>query len=72
MRGFSVDVIVNDERWSTDDHVSSKTLDYEWQINPPGQTLGNDLVVSIGICRNPEPEVRSFSQRKGFSNAFLI
>lgn len=64
VRGFSIDIVANGETWSTDDHSSPRTPDYEWQITSPNQPLGNDLALCIGVCSNPEPEVRNYLEKR--------
>jgi hypothetical protein len=50
------------ELWATNAHPTSETPDYHW-IYKPVEASEEQLVVSVGVLRNPAPEVESFLRR---------
>lgn len=60
VHGFSVDMQHRDAIWSTDDHATPDTPQYAWRVDPPTIDKAPELAVSIGIGRDPAPEVLTY------------
>lgn len=64
--GFSINVLEREEKWSTDDHPTSNTPNYIWQVEYPKKEKASELAIALGICRNPVGDVRAYLQGKDF------
>jgi SMODS-associated and fused to various effectors sensor domain len=68
VRGFAIEMEYRGEVWKTDSHSTMDTPPYSLThlLTP---NTGHILVVSIGICRNIQPEVKTNLEQLGLSDA---
>lgn len=55
--GFELEFPTRDGAWLTDDHPRPEDPPPPWRIGEPGLLDGDDLVVSIGILRDPSTDL---------------
>jgi len=55
--GFEVEIPTRDGFWNTDTHPVPRASYPEWTIEPSTQLVGDRLVVSIGVLRDPTSQV---------------
>jgi hypothetical protein len=57
-RGFDLDIRTRDGAWPTDDHADANQRT-DWVISLPESLESDDLVVSVGILRQPANDLRT-------------
>ncbi|MDH3659428.1 MAG: SAVED domain-containing protein [Alphaproteobacteria bacterium] len=57
--GFELEIPTRDGIWATDDRSHAEECYPAWQIVEPETLDGNKLVVSVGVLRDPAPELPS-------------
>jgi hypothetical protein len=55
--GFELEIPTREGAWATDDRPSTSDIVPTWQIAEPTALHGDQLVISIGILRDPAPEL---------------
>lgn len=58
--GFSIQMEYRETKWRTDNYSDEETPNYEWSVNQPVDSVGDELVVIIGICRDILQDVDQF------------
>jgi hypothetical protein len=55
--GFELEIPVREGRWLTDDHLDAKAVASSWRFCMPSGTFNGELAVSVGIIRDPLPNL---------------
>lgn len=64
VQGFDIIVQIRDQQWATSAHADAGTPSYDWR-SQTGLEKAPEIAVSIGLNRDPEPEVIAYLASNG-------
>jgi hypothetical protein len=57
--GFELEIPTRDGGWATDERPSPGEFDHDWMVTSGERLVGDRLVATVGILRNPAPDLAS-------------